>query len=309
MTLRAALLFALCVLTACGRSGPESAAPLPQAAAEPVAANEAAFTPLGPPGDSDWRAAHPDEHEMSFEDYTASEPVRADAERPVLAFLPVGPFDEGKRATLEAAVAFADIWFQIPTRTLPSAPLTGDEDQFRIRDDAYGGAERRQYRTKWFLNDVLPNALPADAVVLVGVTMADIWPGAGWNFVFGEADLRRRVGVYSLARYYPEFCGGTSTPKSDRLALLRTLKVVVHEVGHTFGLEHCTEFACAMNGSNSMDETDRAPLHLCSTCLAKLAWNRGFDADKRYRELAAFLDAHGLGEDAAWCRARVGSAR
>ena len=310
MRRRLLLVFAA-LLAACGAESPPPATvarSAPSVVRSSGGDDETGFRRLARPAAGQWRAEHPEESAGSFEDYVASEPVRADGDRSALAFLPVGPFDEKRRAALESAVEFAHLWFNLPVRTMPGEPLTEDEDQFRDRDDGVG-APWRQYRTRWFLNDLLPNRLPPDAVVLVGVTMSDLWPGMGWNFVFGEADLRRRVGVYSLARYDPEFDGGASTPQGDRLALLRTLKVLVHEVGHTFGLEHCTEFECAMNGSNSMRETDQQPLHLCPPCLRKLAWNRGFGVAERYRKLAAFLDAHGFPEEAAWNRARAGSAR
>ena len=40
---------------------------------------------------------------------------------------------------------------------------------------------------------------PGDAAVL-GITALDLWPGPGWNFVFGQVSLRERVGVWSMAR-------------------------------------------------------------------------------------------------------------
>ena len=43
-----------------------------------------------------------------------------------------------------------------------------------------------------------------------------------------------------------------------RLGVLRSLKVLSHEAGHMFSLHHCTRFECLMNGSNSLDEMDRA---------------------------------------------------
>ncbi len=149
---------------------------------------------------------------------------------------------------------------------------------------------------------LLPDLRPKDAVVVLGVTMGDLYPSRSWNYVFGEADLRRRVGVYSLARYFPEFWGEARDEAALRLALLRTLKVVVHETGHMFGLEHCVTWQCAMNGSNSLAETDTQPLRLCPDCLRKLAWNRGFDVAARHDKIAKFLETHGLADEAAWYR-------
>lgn len=64
-----------------------------------------------------------------------------------------------------------------------------------------------------------------------------------------------------------------------------------------------------MNGSNSLAETDRQPLHLCPDCLGKLAWNRGLDVRRRYERLAGFLAAHGLADEAGWNADRASKAR
>ena len=36
------------------------------------------------------------------------------------------------------------------------------------------------------------------------------------------------------------------------------------------GLQHCIQFACVLNGSNSLDESDKKPSIICPECLAKL---------------------------------------
>jgi archaemetzincin len=151
--------------------------------------------------------------------------------------------------------------------------------------------------------------MPEGAVCFFAVTMADLYPDDEWNFVFGEASLRGRVGVWSFARYFPEFTGAERTPATGALALRRACQVVVHEVGHAFGMEHCLAYACTMNGSNSLPESDRQPLHLCPVCLAKLQWNRGFDVLARYEKLAAFHKEHGLAAEHAWTIARLARIR
>jgi archaemetzincin len=92
--------------------------------------------------------------------------------------------------------------------------------------------------------------------------MEDLYPNPSWNFVFGEASLRERVGVYSFARYAPTFYGGAQEGDYQKLLLWRSAKVLTHETAHMFGLAHCVYFKCVMNGSNHLQEIDARPLHL-----------------------------------------------
>jgi predicted Zn-dependent protease len=40
---------------------------------------------------------------------------------------------------------------------------------------------------------------------MLGLIKTDLYPGEGWNFVFGEADNYLRVGIFSMARYDKKF--------------------------------------------------------------------------------------------------------
>jgi archaemetzincin len=65
---------------------------------------------------------------------------------------------------------------------------------------------RRQILTRDVLR-WLQGRLSKDAFCLLGITMEDLYSDPSWNFVFGEASFRERVGVYSFARYDPAFYG------------------------------------------------------------------------------------------------------
>jgi archaemetzincin len=69
---------------------------------------------------------------------------------------------------------------------------------------------------------------------------------------------------------------------------------MTHELGHMFGIAHCTAYRCLMNGSNSLKETDAAPMHLCPVCLRKLHASVGFSPAARYASLESFYRTHGL---------------
>jgi archaemetzincin len=140
---------------------------------------------------------------------------------------------------------------------------------------------------------------------MLGVTMEDIYPGPDWNFVFGQATLRDRAGIYSFARYDPAFYGSPRPEGWRQLVLLRSCKVLAHETGHMFGIRHCTAYHCVMNGTNSLPETDAHPLHLCPIDLHKLQHSVGFDPLEHYQGLLTFSEEAGFTDEAAWLRKRI----
>ena len=115
------------------------------------------------------------------------------------------------------------------------------------------------------------------------------------TFVFGVGSPDRRAGVYSLHRF-----GDRPEP-----LLRRGFKLSVHEMGHMFGLRHCVFYECVMNGSNSLAESDRHPLHLCPVCLVKLQHALYLDPATRYRLLARFYAKHQLMTESAFVAARA----
>jgi archaemetzincin len=146
----------------------------------------------------------------------------------------------------------------------------------------------------YVLNDVLRPRLPRDACAYIALTTSDLWPGEGWNFVFGQASLTERVGVWSIHRNGDPHGGEAAF----QLCLRRTLKTATHETGHMFSMQHCIYYNCNMCGSNHLAEADQHPLWLCPICLGKLCHATGADPLKRYEALASFCKQHGLNEEA-----------
>lgn len=262
--------------------------------------NADGFTPMPKPEPGDWlhRFKEPGQ---TFAEYVRSRPPGPTKKRTQLVLQPIGKFTETQRARLEEIRAFAALWFALPVELSKKAfPLPVSNR----RERTWGEKKWTQYETGYFLNR-LAERLPADAIACQGITMADLYPEESWNYVFGQASLVERVGVYSLARYGPEFWGLERDEAAGRLELLRSIKVVTHESGHMFGLMHCKRHLCNMNGSNSLAETDRQPLALCPECLKKLQWRIGFDVRERYEALAAFYEKAGLADEAVWVKKRL----
>jgi archaemetzincin len=275
--------------------------PTPRVSADPASwYSPALFEKKGKPKAGDWIAEHP-EPVLTFEAFTASDPVRPTQNRHTIYLSIVGPMKDADAKRLDIMREYMEIYYTVPVKMGPPADLKG----VTSRDRTMGDLKFRQYLTRDILGKTLPPLVPKDGVCLLGVTMEDLYPDPTWNFVFGEAMLSSRVGVYSLVRLYPAFWGQKDTAETDRLALRRSLQVLVHETGHMFGVYHCQTYECTMNGSNSLSESDRAPLFLCPECLKKFRWNIGFDVVERYQALDKFYKAHDMPAEAEWVEKRL----
>jgi archaemetzincin len=242
--------------------------------------------PLPAPGPADWLTHHP-EAGQTFKEYVECEPVTALGKRRIIYIQPLGEFDETQKEIVRLTAEFMSRYFGLSVTirrplSLASAPPVARRFRSTLNTT--------QILTTWVLDCVLAPRLPDDAAAFIAFTTADLWPGEGWNFVFGQASLSERIGVWSLFRQ--------GDPHEDRatfrLVLLRTLKIATHEAGHMFSMQHCTAYLCNMCGCNSREEADRNPLALCCECMAKLCWATGADPLERYRALSAFCGENGL---------------
>lgn len=267
---------------------------------DPFAFDPELFEKKHKPKRGDWLASFP-EPGQTFAQYVAQAPRGLTAKRTVIVLQPIGPFSRDEVEVLGRLAEFTSAYFQLRVRVEKAVPLPDDGKRKRTM----GPLAWTQYHTGKLMSDLLWPKLPQDAVCYLGVTMADLYPDPSWNFVFGEASFYRRVGVYSLARYTNRFWGRAETEASKALFLRRSWKVLAHETGHMFSIAHCTKSECLMNGSNSLDEMDRAPIHLCPDCLHKLQWNLKLDVGRHYREQGAIYARAGYGDLADWIRRRL----
>jgi len=289
-----------------GRRSPRRALDAGAAAApkarDPFAFDPAFFEKKRKPGPDDWLASF---HEpgQTFAQYVAQSPKGLTDKRSVIVLQPIGPFNQEELAVLEKLREFTSAFFQLRVRVEKPVALPDHGKRLRrLGDPAY-----TQYHTGTLMSDVLLPRLPGDAVCYLGITMADLYPGPTWNFVFGEASFNQRVGVYSLVRYTNRFWGQPETDASRSTFLRRSFKVLAHETGHMFSMAHCTAHECLMNGSNSLDETDRSTIFLCPVCLHKLQWNLKLDVLRRYRQLRDLYARAGYDDLVDWLRRRIAS--
>ena len=140
------------------------------------------------------------------------------------------------------------------------------KEKFHLRGEYFGdfAPPRLNMREGQFYADAmlfhLTKIKPPSAVAILGITPYDIYSD-GLNFVFGIASPHYRAAVVSYARLIT----------SDKaLFISRVRKEITHEMGHVFGLEHCTTPGCVMNFSNSLYEVDLKSENFCERCRKKL---------------------------------------
>jgi archaemetzincin len=244
---------------------------------------------LSEPKPGEWLYEHK-EAGQTFEQYKLSSPVSPDGDRKKIYLLPIGEFLPIEDSIVNYTADYLAIFFGLETII---APAISDKiipsNARRRREDGH-----EQLLTKYILENILPARIPDDAIVVMAVTAKDLYPSESWNYVFGQATIKKRVGVSSIYRF--------SMPDMDTMTypvcLERLIKTSSHEIGHMFSIQHCTYGVCVMNGSNSLWESDTRPNRLCSDCLNKLTWNLGFSVRERFSGLEKFFKQHKLVADA-----------
>jgi archaemetzincin len=244
------------------------------------------------PGPYDWLALHP-EAGQDFNDYVSSGPVLPDDLHRVIYIILIGDFDEERKRIIEETAEFIEAYFTLPVKFLP--PVGVDVVPAAARR-THPQTQDRQILTTYIIESVLKPLKPEDAFCLIGFAAEDLWPGEGWNFVFGQASLPDRVGIWSIYRNGNPHEG----VEARKLCLLRTIKTGIHEIGHMFSMHHCVFFECNMNGSNHRRESDARPVWLCPVCLRKLIWGLSKDPVARFEALLDVCARLGLEEERAF---------
>lgn len=120
---------------------------------------------------------------------------------------------------------------------------------------------RGQYSSVALMRRALA-AMPRGTARLLLVTEADIFVPV-LSFVFGHAQLDGPVAIVATARLRQAFYGmETDAP----LELMRARIEALHEVGHTLGLTHCLDRACAMSLATTVEHVDRKGDDYCTGC-------------------------------------------
>jgi predicted Zn-dependent protease len=135
--------------------------------------------------------------------------------------------------------------------------------------------------------------MPEDAYCLLAITDVDLYndyrvikprkwiyypPPYKNDFCYELNSYKYWVGFCSIARYDPMFTKDEQPSESEKAnfffkLLKRSIKMVVKNIGHMFGLKNCIFFSCVMNGFGNMKEFDSRPVEICPCCLRKIFTN------------------------------------
>ncbi len=172
---------------------------------------------------------------------------------PAVAIQPLGPVKQEDIARVEAGIraSYAVDVEVLPVKPLPKAAYYPPRDRYKAVE----------------ITDVLALETPARFAKVVALTVRDISAttdeGKDWG-ILGLGQLGGRACVVSTFRLR------TGKPAAAVFAA-RLVKVVNHELGHTFGLGHCPAAGCLMqNARGKIATVDGESGKTCPDCSVRL---------------------------------------
>lgn len=253
--------------------------------------------------------------------------------------VPVGDFDESDTKFFSYLKEYTSVFLGLPVESLPEINLQIEDGKVFWIDEPKNKTnskrrtsqrtKRHQLTSRYNLETKhlqvcvdsnlvqLRNLIPEDAICMIGLTMLDLYGENSDLFVAGMAAGNQRVAIFSLYRYDPCLSFSTehwfqivegkeiSPKEQQRLILQRGCKLLVHEICHLLGIDHCIYYDCCMNGSGHLSEDFRQPMHLCPVDLRKLHTLVGFDIIERYKSLYQYYKKHGFKEEEEWVEKRI----
>lgn len=165
-------------------------------------------------------------------------PGRAGPDEPSASVLASGTPDVD-RDILEVACQAIDeqylgyVHCSIGTGPVPLPERTNESYRYNSYFDTH------QYLTRAIFDTAA--LLRGDEDVLLVITTHHLFPAHDWNFVFGEADVERRISLLSTYMYDKDMSGMGPGKVGHDVFISRLRKVVVHEVGHSLGYAHIND--------------------------------------------------------------------
>lgn len=123
---------------------------------------------------------------------------------------------------------------------------------------------RSRYRADRIIHWLRMN-IPDSARTTVGITSKDVSSTKGETYDYGLMGLGYRPGKACVVSSFRP----AKTVKNKTHLQQRLLKLVIHEMGHNFGLHHCTNEECYMVDAEGQMKLDKEK-YLCEDCKRKI---------------------------------------
>lgn len=231
------------------------------------------------------------DYDKSLTDYINSNPNTVDSNRKVVYILPFGNMKPEVEKMIQEEVEYLQAFLQLDVKVLDRIPYDSIKKMNSIQTrmvpssdfDYYskmkGGTPTltEQIQASSFIDAVMKQNKPEDAVAVLGITEHDIY-NPKYNFLFGVSRLSEGVGLVSTFRLIDY---GENTRYNIR-------KVVSKQIVNMFSIPNVKDFKCLLNFHNSIDELYQGKFNLSPRALEKLSYAIGFDHSKRFNDLAQF---------------------
>ncbi len=173
----------------------------------------------------------------------------------IIYMVPMGPLDPSDLGKIAECI---EKQFEIEAIVLENQGLP----------DYARDAVRHQYNSNLILKKLL-DVCPPQVLKVLGITVVDLFNPI-FSFVFGEAQFGGKCAVISSFRLQT-LSEGQVQPGCPSV-VERMEKEAVHELGHTFGIGHCSDPACVMSFSKKLQRADAKLAVMCPVCRNLLLW-------------------------------------
>lgn len=126
-------------------------------------------------------------------------------------------------------------------------------------------AARKQYDANRLLQ-LVHAEYAAESLKTIGLFQVDLFIPI-LTYIFGQAQYNGSTGIASVYRLRNEQYGMAG---NERLLYERFRKVLIHELGHAFGLIHCHVPICVMRPGTYVEDIDQKKHFFCNKCAAEL---------------------------------------
>lgn len=230
-------------------------------------------------------------YDKDLTDYINSSPNKVDSIRKVIYLLPFGNMKPEVEKLIQSEVEYLTAFFQLEVKVLERIPYDSIQKMSEIKtrmvpksDFNYyskmkGGTPTliEQIQGTSFIDVVLKQRKPKDAIAILGITEHDIY-NPKYNYLFGLSELKEGVGLVSTFRLIDY---GQETKYNIR-------KVVSKQIVNMFSIPNVEDFKCVMNFHNNITELYHGEFNLSPRALEKLKYAIGFDYSKRFNDLEKF---------------------